>query len=390
MKKVILVLVALFVTMGLYALDHEDEVSQMNSVANSMSQITGTAISPLIATACIGTYKYINTAKDMRGDLPWYYRPGFIVICIVLSVLVFLIELPSTVGNLPPQVSEIIKRTNHILGLVLTTPLILSLISPAAALLADNAKAALVSNTGFVYASIIPLGWIATVPGLILSIVTSIALFFVYIATITLNTVFDVLIFLCPFGWIKTLFNTIRGGFLGILTILSAIYPPLSFIITIPVMIISVIVFAWSVRRVVMGFIYMKDFIFKKKEMKMNEKGILAFSEKGIKMPTKCMGRIIDKDGNWIFTYRKFFIFEKAITVEKNEPSLKKGFLYSQVFNKEITVCSLPPRYQKFTEYVQTELKIEKLEDGKLKKGIKALFAWIKDFFSRKTESAYA
>jgi hypothetical protein len=100
-------------------------------------------------------------------------------------------------------------------------------------------------------------------------------------------------------------------------------------------------------------------------------------------MPTKRMGRLEKKEGKWSFTYRKFFLFKKTITIIKTESVLIKGFLYSKISQQNKQLCSLPPRYQKDVEQVQAYLGIEKLLDSKLKRGLKAIIAWVKNLFTR-------
>ncbi|MCL2102268.1 MAG: hypothetical protein FWH22_11225, partial [Fibromonadales bacterium] len=59
---------------------------------------------------------------------------------------------------------------------------------------------------------------------------------------------------------------------------------------------------------------------------------------------------------------------------------LRKGFIYSNIYNNGVALCSLPPRYQKITEQVKENFNIHKIEDGRLKKGIKGIIEWIKEF----------
>jgi len=100
------------------------------------------------------------------------------------------------------------------------------------------------------------------------------------------------------------------------------------------------------------------------------------------------MGRLKQENGKWLFTYRGGFLFEKTKTKEKKESLIRKGFLYSEIFDNGKILCSLPPRYQKNAGQVQAYLNIDKLEDSKLKKGIKAVIAWVKNLFSRTPKTA--
>jgi hypothetical protein len=94
-----------------------------------------------------------------------------------------------------------------------------------------------------------------------------------------------------------------------------------------------------------------------------------------------------EENGKWSFTYKRYFLIKTTIFIDNTESVLKKGFLYSEVRNniknKDVSVCSLPPRYQKVTEQVQTCLSIEKIVESKLKKGLKAAVGYLKNLFTR-------
>jgi hypothetical protein len=259
--------------------------------------------------------------------------------------------------------------------------------TPIAAPLANIVYSTLNAEQAYLCASLIPLGWLAGVPEFIWFTIIKVMMFFVFVSIWMLNYTFDALIFLCPFGWVDALLKSARGAIYGALTTLSLISPPLAFIVTLPIIFIAIKLFGWSVRRIVMTFTFVPDFFNRKKETVIdNERGIVVFSESGLKMPAKRMGWLREDSGEWSFTYKKYFLFKKTVIVDKAEPVLKKGFLYSTIRSQKTAVCSLPPRYQKITKQVQAYLGIEKLVEGKLKKGLKATVEWVKDLF-RRTES---
>jgi len=358
---------------------HEKEINNINEVAKTMSQYTGNAVNPLLATAFIGIVKNITASSETRAQLPWFYQMWFIALCIILVLISYILSIGSDF-NIPPQVAEIVEIFNKVLGLAITTPIIFTLINSLSPEISNKIQASFIENDIYVYAS--AFSWLAQIPLIIWKIIVFIMLFFVYISIWIFNSVFDVFVFLCPFGWLHTFLKIIRGIFYTLLLILTAIYPPLALILIIPIIIVSVLFYGWAVRRLIMGFVFIKDFLCKKKETVIDDKGILVFSEAGFGMPKKRMGRLKFIDDKWSFAYRKYFMFKKTLLINKTESVLKKGFIYSDIRDKKSLVCSLPPRYQKKAEGVQFYLGIEKLEDTKLKKGLKAMFAWIKNLFS--------
>jgi hypothetical protein len=297
------------------------------------------------------------------------------------------VSIPSVLANAPPQVSKTVELMNKRIGLVLTMPALYGLITPLSSQLADNMYASLTTNDTYIYASFIPFELLAGLPQFLWLGICSALMLFVYAAIWLLNYVFDFLIFLCPFGWADTALKSARASYFGLLLASYAINPVLGFILTLPVIVIAVLFFGWSVRRLVMGIVFLRDFKRRKKETVIDDRGILVFSGPCLKIPTKCMGRLNEKDGKWTFAYRKAFIFKKMIAIDKTESFMKKGFLYSEVHDNRKLLCSLPPRYQKIAEQVQTYLRIKKLDDTPLKKGIMGFIAWVKNLFRRNNHS---
>lgn len=352
-------------------------------ISKSISELTGMALNPLLVGAALGTYKYYKMDKEARMNAPWYLTPWFLAICFCLVGVSFLISTPSMLANLPPQVASFVEMNNKQIGLLLSAPLVFNIIGKIAEPMAVGVQAMFTTNQEYLCASIIPLDWLSGIPLMVWNIIVKVMLFFVFIAIWLLNLTFDVIIFLCPFGFVKNFLAAARGSIYSALTALSTTYPPLAFIVTLPIIIISVKLFGWSIRRVVMGIVFMRDFITRKKEVSIDGKGIVVFSDSGLNMPSMRMGRLTENNGMWIFTYRKFFLFLKTVTINKSESLLKKGFFYSSIYEKKDHICILALRYQKIVEHVQTYLNIEKFEESKLKKGIKATVAWIKESFHK-------
>jgi hypothetical protein len=385
MQKLILVIIIMAMPASVYTQEQQlpqmNDISQINEISMVLAELTGTAINPLLVTTAMGIYRNIASSADEKRQLPWHYQPWFLIICGILVLMSFLVSIPPDIFNTPPQVSKIVELMNKRLGLVLATPALYGLIAPLSSQLADNMYTGLTVNNTYIYASIIPFELLAGLSHFLWLGISSALMFFIYAAIWLLNYVIDFLILLCPFGWVDTVLKSARAFYFGLLFALTAINPVLGFILTLPVIIIAVLLFGWSVRRVVMSFVFLRDFKRKKKETVIDDRGILAFSEPCLKIPNKCMGRLNEKDGKWSFVYRKSFMWEKTIVIDKMESFFKKGFLYSQVFANGKLLFSLPPRYQKITEQVQMYLRIEKLDDSSLKKGIKELITWVKDIF---------
>jgi len=357
-----------------------EEYSTINDISLSLSQMTGMAINPLLVTTVFGIYK--NIKAKPHEQIPWYYSSKFLILCGLLSTISLFLSF-GNIFNLPPQISSFVEQLNKIIGLAITTPIVLNIISPISTMLTNNIQSALITNDIYIYASIISVEFFETLPGVIWNIITTLIMFFIYVATWLVNFSFDTLIFLCPFGWIDSILKSIRATYFVLLVILTAIFPPLALIITIPVIVIAIILFGKSVRNLIMGLVLLKDFIIKKRETIINDKGIIAFSQKGLGITAKHMCRLTKKDNKFIFEYKKLFISKRVITVDNYDSVLKIGFINMTIYNNGKLICVLPPRYKELSMQIQTYLNINKIEENKIMKGIKGIIVWVKNIFSQ-------
>src|SRR6185295_9650190 len=116
--------------------------------AQTLSMITGVAISPLLGVGAVGAWKYFETPEDKRANLVWYAQPWFWVPALLLVGLVFLKDslgtAARTVLKRPLDVAETIE--NKISGLVATgafVPLVVALMGR------ENVHVAGLSSAGF-------------------------------------------------------------------------------------------------------------------------------------------------------------------------------------------------------------------------------------------------
>ncbi|MCL2102265.1 MAG: hypothetical protein FWH22_11210, partial [Fibromonadales bacterium] len=281
--------------------------------------------------------------------------------------------------NLPSFISGFIELCNKKLGLLLTTPIIFDSVSTLARELAGAAYSALTANQPYSAASFVPWEWLSALPEILWFITIVPMLLFVFFSIWLFNYTFDVLIFLSPFGWLDLSIKILRGIFYVVLLALAVYFPQLVFVLVIPISIISVLMFGWSVRRIVMGFVHFKDFLNKNKETYIGKNGVAAFAGPYLGVPTKCFGRLTEQDGNLLFAWRRFFIFRRTKIIKNPRLVLIKGFFNSSLYNGSIFLCTLPPRYKKNDGLLQSYLGIESIGDSKLKKGLKGIVEWIRN-----------
>ena len=350
-----------------------EHVEKAENIAHLLAILTGTAVNPLLVTSAVGIFTHFTTPLEERGQLPW-----FLILCAVLTMFAFLVSIPSMVVNLPPTISEFVELCNKKIGLIIATPIILPMLTTHSRAFADSIYISLAANPEYMHASFFPIEWLAGIPHTVWLITIVPMLFFTFFTIWLLNYVFDFFIFLSPFGWMELGLKAARGVFYAILLALTVFVPQLMIVFYLIVAGFSVLLFRWSIRWVVMGFVFLNDFIFRKKEVSMDEKGVIAFSNSNIGIPSRHIGRLTNENGILHFSYRKFFLFPKTIIVNEAEFVLKKGFFYSKIINNGTVIFLLPPRYRKIEGKVQTHLGINKLESSDLKRRMK----WFENKFA--------
>lgn len=347
-----------------------EHIERTEDIAYTLAILMGTAVNPLLVTSAVGIYIYFTTPLEEREQLPWFYSPWFLTLCGILVLLAFFVSIPSITFNLPPTISEFVELCNKKIGLIMTTPIILSMVTRYLELFADSIYTSLAVNPKYIHASFIPMEWLATIPHTIWVITIAPMLLFTFFSIWLLNYVFDILIFLNPFGWLELCLKAARGVFYTILLAITVFFPQLVVVLFLIVAVLSVLLFGRSIRWVVLGFVFLKDFISRKKEMLIDEE-IIAFSNSGLSISSKHIGRLTNENGKLHFFYKKFFLFSKTITVDDDELVLKKGLFYTKIIKNRTVIFLLPPRYRKLEKQVQENLNIRKLEDSELNRGMK-------------------
>jgi len=364
-------------------LEAKKHFEQSKSLSQNITQLSGIALEPTLVVGAMGAYKYLTSSKETKELLPWYCMPWFWIVCLILYLVLHSPTALSAI-NLPSQISSALKACDKQIGLLVTSPVVVDQVMDVAGTLSAEVAFSGAQPSAYLSASIIPLELLSGLPTVFWFIAIVPMLFFVFFSMWLLNFVFDMLVFLSPFGFVDAALEFFRIAFYAILLAVAIFIPQLVFVLIIPIAVISVIMFGWSIRRCVMGFVFFKDFINRKKESSINEKGIVAFAGQSLGFPNKCCVKIIKKDENLQLSYKRLFLFKKTKTIDNPELTLKRGVLYSGLYNNGTFICTLPLRYQKIMEKVQTNLNIHKIEDSYLKKGITGMVEWTKDIFGKK------
>jgi len=354
-------------------------------VCETVSLITGVAISPLMGVSGVGAYDYFKAkTPEAKAKLPWFANPLFWIPAMLLVGACFLkdtvgIAVP-TILKKPFDVAETIEH--KISGLVATgafVPVVVSMMHEVNA----TAPSAALSSLGF--AAITMPNWLYDV---LVTPVAMAAFFIVFLASNAIN----ILILLSPFSTVDAALKGFRTTILASVVGTSFVNPWIGAAWALIVILISWLIAGWSFRLSHFGLSFVWDFVTGRKhrfhpDAKENK---MFLGRKCEKVPTRTYGKLSRSDkGELIFNYRPWLVLpQRTLTLPAGNYEAGRGVFYSEILRVEgdsaKTVILLPPRYRGHEEEIAKIYNFTGVRDV----GLRAAWAWLKSLFGGKTAAA--
>ena len=403
MKKLALILVVLTVAAGLFCPSNAPAAMTAQvpakttpppgvQIAQTLSMITGVAISPLLGVSAVGCYKYYKADTDeQRSHLPWFASPLFWVPAFLMLALCFLKDIAGvTLPIAAKKPLDAIESIEHkISGLVATgafVPIMVSIIHEANS--TGGQPGASLGSLGLAAASF-P-NWLYDL------LVTPVAMAVFFIVFLASNAI-NILILLSPFTTVDTALKTFRTTVLASVVGSSAIsswagHPWIGAIWALVIIVISYLIAGWSFRLSHFGLVFLWEFFTGSKrrfhpDAKENN---MFLGRKMEKAPTRTYGRLSRNDqGELIFNYRPWLVLpQRTLTLPAGNYETGRGLFYSEILRLEgdsaKTVILLPPRYRGHEEEIAKIYNFAGTRDV----GLRAAWAWFKSLFSSKAVTA--
>lgn len=359
--------------------------------AETLSMITGVAISPLLGVGAVGCYQYLKTPKEQKHKLHWFAQPWFFIPALLIVTLVMFKDVAGpgtpTVLKKPIDVAEAIE--NKISGLIAAgafIPLVTEFFPQASGL--DNG--ACLSSLGFAGLDMAAVLNVMMVP----LAVTIFAV--VWLASHAIN----ILILISPFTTVDTALKAFRASLLSLVAITQWINPYLGAAFSIVIIVIAYFIAGWSFRLLILGQVFIWDYVsFRRTRFAPAGNGNKLFTACKIdQTPIRTYGRLCrDEQGAFRFEYRPWmFLTKKTLTLPAGEYVVGRGMLYPEIQRDEgkdqppRTLFILPPRYNTHEEKLAAAYQLGAVRDVGLRKGLKALWKGIKDLFGSKTSAEAA
>jgi len=363
-------------------------------VCETISLITGVAISPLMGVSGVGAWEYFHAKPDEKLKLHWYAQPLFWVPAMLLVGLCFLKDSAGVV--IPPGLKkpfDVMETAEHkVSGLVATGAFV-----PIAASIFEVYKSAgapepsswlHLSSMGFASVSIPALlGNAIMVP------VAMAAFFIVFLASNAIN----VLILISPFGQVDAALKVMRTAIIGTVAGTSACgswsgHPWIGAAWAFIIILFSYLIAGWSFRLSHFGLIFIWDFFTGRKlRFKPDAKENKMFlSCKLDKVPARTYGRLSRNDkGELVLNYRPWLVLpQRTLVLPEGRYETGRGVFYSEILRVEgdaaRTVILLPPRYVGHEEELTRIYNLAGTRDV----GLRAAWAWFKSLFSGQPAAA--
>lgn len=351
-------------------------------LAETVSLITGVAISPLMGVGAVGAYDYFKakTPAEIAG-LPWFAHPLFWAPALLLVGACFLkdtagIALP-TVLKKPFDMAETVEH--KISGLVATGAFV-----PIAASIfhSPDQPSASLASLGF---AAIDLHWLYN--ALMVPIAMA-AFFIVFLASNAIN----ILILLSPFTTVDAALKGFRTTILASVAGTSFVNPWIGAAWALVIILFSWLIAGWSFRLSHFGLSFIWDFFTSRRnrfhpDAKENK---MFLGAKIQKVPTRTYGKLSQNDkGELAFNYRPWLVLPaRTLVLPAGHYEAGCGIFYSEILRIEgeaaKTVILLPPRYRGHEEEVAAIYHLSGTRDV----GIRAAWAWFKSLFGGKRAAA--
>ncbi len=371
-------------------------------IAQEISRATGLAISPILGISVLGAYTYYTTPLEERETVPWNVKPRFWgpLLCVLLAIILkdsSKVALPKIL-LVPLDTIEALleKNTSAVLALVVVLTSITGkgieqfqiasykvsgFLFPQAHAVEGMASQAVSSETTVL--SVAMLGFLLTV---------------IYGVVWVVSQSFNFLIFLCPFSWIDLLLTLLKNALVMALLGAYLFHPYAGLFVSVVIILISLVFFAWSYRFVILGTLVSYD-LFRKGsyDSEPDTENLRVFSGPAMTgVPSMSYG-ILRRKGDFLeFTYRPWLCLPSKIFTSR-EP--REKFLVGRgtftttlvretgLSSKYEIICRFRPRYLSHEEQIAQSLGLGGSVDLSLGKTLREGFRWLADMLGLRSIS---
>jgi MFS family permease len=354
-------------------------------IAQTISLITGVAISPLMGVGVVGAWEYFHAkTPEQQARLHWFANPYFWVPALLLVACCFVKDTAGTalpaVLKKPFDVAETIEH--KISGLVATG----AFVPIAAAIFSAHGSAAgaSLSAAGFAAIDFSPFYNAMMIP------IAMVVFFIVCLASNTIN----ILILLSPFPVFDALLKLFRTAVIASVVVSSWVSPWIGAVWALIIIAFSWLIAGWSFRLSHFGLAFIWDFVTRRcNRFKPDPTANKVFLGRKIDyVPARTYGRLsLGEKGNLVLTYRPWLVLAKrSLMLPAARYAVGKGLFYSEILqldgDKARIALLLPPRYRSHEYELVAIYGLTDVRDT----GLLAVWRWVKFMRGFKTKTVVA
>lgn len=352
-------------------------------IANTLSTITGVAISPLLGVGAVGAYQYVQAQDDPEkmAKLPWFAHPLFFVPALLLVLACFIkdsagVTMPVTLKK-PFDVAETIEH--KISALVATgafVPIMVNIIREA------NSPGEPVNF------SLAAMGFAAADSHWLYSTLMIPAAMAAFVIVFLASNAINILILLSPFGAVDASLKAFRTTILASVLGAAWINPWMGAAWSLVIIFISWLIAGWSFRLSHFGMTFVWEFVTraKKRFVPDAKENRVFLGRKTNQVPTRTYGTLVrNEKGELEFHYHPWLVLpRRTLVLPPGNYETGRGFFYSEILRVEgqsaRTAFLLSPRYRGHEEQIASIYQFAGTRDI----GLRAAWTWFKSLFTSK------
>jgi hypothetical protein len=348
--------------------------------AEGMSQITGTAVSPLLGVTVLGAWRYFRTPEERRAQLPWFSKP---LVWVGGCLLLFLCLLKDTVGAVVPQVIKKSFDVADALENKISAALACAVFVPFVA----REMALGQEFPGFAIASNVRVASMSQGIAFDLSLLLVLAAMLVFAVVWLSSHAINVLILLSPFRIVDAGLKALKLFLVSSIIACAAIAPWLGAVVSLLIIGGAWLLAPWAFRLTVFGTLLSLDvflpWVSRRNASPDDPRVFLAHALE--KVPVRTYGRLVRSASGIEFKYRPWMVFsERRVVLPSENAVISKGLLYPSLAavvedRKSRTVLVFRRCHRTQVNAIAANLEIAEVRESLLVSGFRSAWAWMTD-----------
>ena len=344
-------------------------------MAQTLSQVTGIAISPLMGVGVVGAWKYFKTPEPQRAQLSWYAQPWFWTPALLVVLMCFAKDaagpaIPTALKK-PFDIAEVFE--NKLSGLVATGAIV-----PMAWDIFKNfggAETADLAGAGFAAINLGPLYGALMVPIALAA----------YAVVFVVSHAINILILISPFATVDAALKSFRLFILSTVAGTSFFSDKFGAIWAVLLILVCSFFAGWAFRLMIFGHVYAWDLItLRRKRFDPWPGANWAFLARKVgPAPARSYGQLsLNPAGKLVFSYRPWlFLPQRTVELPEGRYAVGRGFFHPELLVEQDgswpDIINFPPRCKGHEEKLSSIYGLKEVQDV----GLVAAWSWFKSLF---------